>query len=480
MEPFRINKYLTLKLENGKTNIYIEGELFQQCKSLLLDILKEKIDNLFSINSIDEATEKLNYERKEDFNTEIGPNEEFWAHCSNLQVWVEHDYDSRLLHSNLAFPLLKKLSEIGDLKAKNVFKEEIIYRFYHGTETVQEYLIEEGYLDLITDEEKYSLIESESDLKALKEIEKEIGKKLKIDVKNFYFLRSFAIRQGNIIGLKLCEYGIGKIPKGVKNLQNLEELVICADNTIKEIPSWIGNLTNVKKMFIGGLDITILPEYFGNLRSLKKLSLFNNNKLESLPESFGNLKNLKDLDLTYNSLKFLPESFGNLSNLQKLNINYRNLLTTLPKSFGHLKSLEKLSVEKNKLKSLPESIGGLESLRVLNLNNNNLKSLPDSMRNLNSLEHIDLNDNYFEEFPQCLIECESLKGIYLSNNKIKEIPKNLIGNRTLEILGLRNNQIEIFPDFLDNMKSLKKLDVMHNLIKKERIRLPKKKIKILI
>ncbi len=76
-------------------------------------------------------------------------------------------YDTRLIHSNLSFPLLKKLSEIGDIQALRVFKEEIIYRFLNGTEKVQKDLIEEGYLDLITDEEKYSLIESTSDLKLL-------------------------------------------------------------------------------------------------------------------------------------------------------------------------------------------------------------------------------------------------------------------------------------------------------------------------
>ena len=61
METFRINKYLTLKLENEKINIYIKGELFQQCKSLLLDIPKDKIEDLFSINSIDEANEKFGH-----------------------------------------------------------------------------------------------------------------------------------------------------------------------------------------------------------------------------------------------------------------------------------------------------------------------------------------------------------------------------------------------------------------------------------
>jgi len=479
METFRINQYLTLKLDNGKTNIYINGELFQQCKYLLLEILKESIGEIDNINPIDAAAEKLEYELEEHLDIEIEPNEEFWAHCSNLQVWVENDYDSRLLHSNLAFPLLKKLSEIGDLKALKVFKEEIIYRFFYGTERVQRYLIEEGYLDLITDEEKYSLIESEKDIEALKKIENEIGAKLQviptlkgIDTEYSNFLKSFVIDNGKIVALRLCKCNINKIPEAVKNFQNLETLIICADDTIKEIPSWIGDLSNLKEIILRGLEIITLPETFGNLIYIEKLNL-SLNSLETLPDSFGNLINLKDINLTDNSLKLLPESFGNLINLKKLELDYENLLTTLPESFGNLKSLERLTIRRNKLSSLPESFGNLKSLKALTLNNNKLESLPDSMGHLKSLKVINLNDNEFVDFPKCLIKCESLKRIYLSDNKIKEIPQSIIMNNTLEILGLRNNEIKNFPQFLLNMKSIKKLDLKHNPIRNGYIVNPK-------
>lgn len=471
MKKFRINKYLRLQLENGKTNIYVVGKLFQQCKSLLLDIPKEKIEEIATISSIDEAAEKLEYDLEGDIDIKIEPSEEFWAHCSNLQVWAENNYDSRLLHSNLAFPLLKKLSEIGDPKALKVFKEEIIYRFFHGTERVQKYLIEEGYLDLITDEEKYSLIESVNDIEVLKEIQIEIGAKLQviptlkgIDAEYSNSLKSFVIDSGKIVALRLCKCNINKIPEAVKNFQNLETLIICADDTIKEIPSWIGDLSNLKEIILRGLEIITLPETFGNLIHVEKLNL-SLNSLETLPDSFGNLKNLKNINLTDNSLKLLPESFGNLVNLKKLELDYENLLTTLPESFGNLKSLERLTISRNKLSSLPESFGNLKSLKALTLNNNKLESLPDSMGHLKSLKVINLNDNEFEEFPECLIECESLKRIYLSDNKIKKIPQSIIMNNTLEILGLRNNEIKNFPQFLLNMKSIKKLDLKHNPIR---------------
>ncbi|GAH27524.1 unnamed protein product, partial [marine sediment metagenome] len=62
----------------------------------------------------------------------ITPEQEFWAHCSNLQTWAEHHYDTRLLHSNISFPLLRRLTEAGDPVAKQFFKDEIAERIKLG------------------------------------------------------------------------------------------------------------------------------------------------------------------------------------------------------------------------------------------------------------------------------------------------------------------------------------------------------------
>ncbi|MFX1599361.1 MAG: hypothetical protein ACFFB6_02060, partial [Promethearchaeota archaeon] len=133
MKEFKINRYITLKLERNKTNIYVNERLFKQCYYLKLNIPVNKIISLENIESIDEAVDKLgsiNDSRKQEVS--IDPETEFMAHCSNLQVWIENNYNSRLIHSNLAFPLLKKLYEVNDPLAKKVFKEEIIERFKSG------------------------------------------------------------------------------------------------------------------------------------------------------------------------------------------------------------------------------------------------------------------------------------------------------------------------------------------------------------
>ena len=108
LSEFKINEFLTLKLQDYKTIIYVKGQEFIQCKHLLLNIPINEISSFDEIQSIDEASESLN--DTEIIDAKIPPMVEFWGHCSNLQVWAEYNYNTQLLHSNLAFPLLKKLT----------------------------------------------------------------------------------------------------------------------------------------------------------------------------------------------------------------------------------------------------------------------------------------------------------------------------------------------------------------------------------
>jgi len=160
-KEFRVNKFITLKLEGKDTIIYVNGERFDQCKFLLLDVPLDEITSLDAIESIDEAAEKLDRSMEgnhHNMSRSITPEEEFWGHCSNLQVWYEENYNTNIIHSNLAFPLLKKLSEIGDPLAKRVFKEEIAKRLMNGNSTVIKFLLKEKYLNFLTIEEFESVI----------------------------------------------------------------------------------------------------------------------------------------------------------------------------------------------------------------------------------------------------------------------------------------------------------------------------------
>ncbi len=155
-KEYQINDYLTLKLENKATTIYVDGRQFIQCKFLLLNIPLDKVRDFDDIESIDEAAERLNHdlEFQNKIKIKIPPETEFWAHCSNLQVWAEYNYNPRLLHSNLAYPLLEAITDAGDPIAKEVFKREIRLRFESFNFSTQQYLIENGYLNYFNKEER--------------------------------------------------------------------------------------------------------------------------------------------------------------------------------------------------------------------------------------------------------------------------------------------------------------------------------------
>ena len=156
MVKYSINKFLDLRLENDRTNIYVNNELFLQCKYLLLEIPISEIESFEEISSINEVIDKLDktLEVSENKDYSISPEIQFWGHCSNLQVWYENNYNSCLMHSNLAFPLLKRLTEVGDIIAKNVFKEEIAKRFEEGQLNVIQCLLYNGYLNYLNEDEK--------------------------------------------------------------------------------------------------------------------------------------------------------------------------------------------------------------------------------------------------------------------------------------------------------------------------------------
>lgn len=154
MKEYKINECITLKLESKTTVIYINNSRFIQCKKLVLDIPINDILSFETINSIDEVAERLKKSvgpRGREVN--IPPEDEFWGHCSNIQAWVENNYNTDLLHTDLSFPLLRELAKIGDSVAKEVLKEEILHRLMNGQDNAIIFLLDNDYLEYFTKEE---------------------------------------------------------------------------------------------------------------------------------------------------------------------------------------------------------------------------------------------------------------------------------------------------------------------------------------
>ena len=309
MKEYKINEYLSLRLEDiipkkgilgslfglfaeavlkvpqQATYIYVKGERFHQCKFLLLDIPKNHVRDFDEIDSIDEASEVLDDRLEFSLgDPDISEGTEFWAHCSNIQAWAEHDYDTRLLHRNMAFPLLKKLTEAGDPKAKVAFKEEIAKRFSIGHLTVMKYLIQEGYLDYFNEQE----------LKVLHEDLKEKGIRHVIYNRN----KVGIVMEGE---LDLSSRNIKNILdiKGLTDLHGLRSLDL-SRNDIRSIEG-LNGLSSLKRLDFSFNNISEIRN-LDHLRNLTHLNL-QGNKIREI-KGLENLIHLTSLNLWFNPIRW--------------------------------------------------------------------------------------------------------------------------------------------------------------------------------
>ncbi len=83
----------------------------------------------------------------------ITAEEKFWGYCSNLQVWVENEYNTDLLYTKIAFPLLKCLLDAGDPIAKEIYKKELLRQFKNRNFDAIIFIITEGFTAVLNKEE---------------------------------------------------------------------------------------------------------------------------------------------------------------------------------------------------------------------------------------------------------------------------------------------------------------------------------------
>ena len=432
---FSVNNYITLKLENGKTNIYVTGKLFKQCKYLLIKIPISDITSLEDIESIDEAAKKLNHSLENDINEyTIPPEVEFWGHSSNLQTWYEYGYDLRLLHSNLAFPLLQKLDEVGDPLARQVLKEELVKRLIDGAYSVLDLLINKAYINYFNKDELWYIINN------LKE-SKFNGHRDYISAR-YYFLERL-MKMGDKAAEEILKEGISKaISKGFNsivlyfyemgyiNYISRDEFwrIFGADGMILyEIEQYVKKYEIIagKKIYKNQLDgfeyfklhDDILLEYGPMIFTFEGgkitgIGIFGNEKEVSgenpdlCGENMGNLE-----------LKRLPDSIGRLISLKSLKLCDIGL-KKLPRSMMSLKNLKFLSLTGNPQLKLPDFLWELKSLELLDLSNNNLTTITDSIKKLENISELHLFQNYLKSFPkQSFEKLKNLKFIGIGGKK---------------------------------------------------------------
>lgn len=357
MKEFVINDHLNLRLENGKTNIYVNDKKILQCKYILIDIPIDTVND-DEFESIDEYIDE--YKKAEAMTKErakkLPPDVEFWGHCSNLHYWYLQHYDTNIIHHELAFPLLKALTKAGDSVAKTRFKEEIAKRFGSGYPSVMKFLEKEGYLEYLNEdelllcvkdalenslkksnsqtvdwlirnygyrienrfgrEEYLHILLNKNDAEIIIELGKIIGKDIIIEeyIFNRQFISTFPeeYRERPPKRSAFTEYAIFIKDKAVSRL-NLSE---CDLNSFPEI---IKGLTNLNDLCLNGNNLKIISETILYLRNLKYLALAMCG-IQDIPKWFEKLKNIEETNLAGNPLN--EKSRGFIKNLKNIDFDF--------------------------------------------------------------------------------------------------------------------------------------------------------------
>jgi Leucine-rich repeat (LRR) protein len=214
-------------------------------------------------------------------------------------------------------------------------------------------------------------------------------------------------RQGHIISLNINNTGLKALPSEIGQLSSLERLWMYS-NKLTTLPPEISYLTSLKSLHIGFNPLTRLPLEFGQLASVEALYISPDQM--GLLEQISHLPNLRFLSLftgqpIIEPIVILPQ-IGLFTQLKALDLSYLEL-TSLPPEIGSLLSLRVLYLRGNKLSTLPPTIGDLSNLEVLDISINPLTSLPPEIEHLPNLETLDLTGALLTALPPAI--CDKLR-----------------------------------------------------------------------
>lgn len=159
---YRLNQFITLKLIDfgdniATTQVYVSGRNFN-ATIFSLEEAHELLHGNNTYSCMDDVHRSLTGNIRSKF-SKVNTETKFWIHCYYIKAWIDHDYDTRLLQMDEAFPILNELYKADEPKAREIFKSEISKRFLSGYFPVISYIICMGYLQFFKFEEILLLLE---------------------------------------------------------------------------------------------------------------------------------------------------------------------------------------------------------------------------------------------------------------------------------------------------------------------------------
>jgi len=294
----------------------------------------------------------------------------------------------------------------------------------------------------------------------------------------------------HVVGINLFGNNLqGKLPESLKNLSELNTLILVNNIISGGIPSAIANLEQLAYLdFSGNYLSGTLPTDIWKSANLIHLNLSNNQlsgELQSscnpvaplqifnisnnaftgtIPDCLGQITTLSGLYLSDNQFSGeIPSNLSQLQNLNYLYLDHNKLEGDIPTTLGELNSLQYFRLSYNMLSgTIPDEIGYLYQLKLMDLSHNRFTGkIPGTLGNLNQLERLYLNDNALSEtLPSQLGQCTQLKLLFISSNKLQgPIPEEFLSMTALQddacefrwnALWTNNTSLQAFIDSKQN------------------------------
>jgi len=167
----------------------------------------------------------------------------------------------------------------------------------------------------------------------------------------------------NLIGLRLDDNQLtGEIPESICNLVGGYSIIYISNNQLcPPYPSCIEDYVGEQDLCSCGFDDDDMVYLWGNCYSIEyttEIYLSNSGLTGEIPSEIGNLTNLTYLFLSSNQLTgSIPPEIGNLTNLTFLSLSSNELTGEIPPEIGNLTNLTYLNLHDNQLTGIiPDEI----------------------------------------------------------------------------------------------------------------------------
>lgn len=255
---------------------------------------------------------------------------------------------------------------------------------------------------------------------------------------------------GYVVSLQLSFIGAtGDIPTQIGDLTNLVSLQI-GDSEILSIPPQIGNLKKLERLDIGGHQIISIPKEIDNLINLKYLSIWGG-KITDVQPNFESFSLLEDVNLNLNgTTDSFPIGLSNCPKLWRIACS-GGKFTVFPGFIREMKQLESISFSFADMQNLtiPDWLGEMTNLIYLGLGSCGLVGeIPASLGNLHKLETLTLSRNSLTgTIPASFSDLTRLTELNISDNQLSgKIPYSIIERPWFKYLWgelIDNNQFDL-------------------------------------